>query len=151
MCGRPPSRHLPGQTPGRHPLGQTPQAETPGQTSPCPWDTHTPCPVHAGIHPLPSACWDTPPAQCMLGYTPWWLAYTPVATADSMHPTGMHSCINVAPLGVGAGGHSINKGVVGKNQDFMQMRLLQYYNVISCGREHRHMQLSFGCATVTVG
>ena len=54
---------------GRHPLGIHPS-----------W-IDTPCPVHAGIHtPLPSACWDThlpgrhpqgdtPPAQCMLGYT----------------------------------------------------------------------------------
>ena len=45
---------------GRHPSGRhTPRADTP-------------CPVHAGIHPhsLPSACWDTPPAQCMPGYTP---------------------------------------------------------------------------------
>ena len=33
--------------------------------------------------PLPSACWDTPPLQCMLGYG---------QQADSMHPTGMHSC-----------------------------------------------------------
>ena len=33
-----------------------PQADTPGQTSP------------QADTPLPSACWDTPPAHCMLGY-----------------------------------------------------------------------------------
>ena len=38
--------------------------------------------------PLTSTCWDTPPAQCMLGYTP-----LPTATAaDGTHPSGMHSC-----------------------------------------------------------
>ena len=32
---------------------------------------NTSIPLHAGIHPLPSACWDTYPlAHCMLGYTP---------------------------------------------------------------------------------
>ena len=48
------SQHTLGQTPtpgqilppGRHPLRQTP-----------------PCPVHAGIHPLPSECRDTPPSR----------------------------------------------------------------------------------------
>ena len=46
-----------------------------------------------GKHPLPSsACWDTPPAQCMLGYTP---PSPPAATAaDGTHPTGMHSLID---------------------------------------------------------
>ena len=51
---------------GRHPPGQTPLR---GQTHP-----HTPCPVHAGIHP---------PAQCRLEYG---------QQAGGMHPTGMHSC-----------------------------------------------------------
>ena len=42
-----------------HPLpGTPPWADTPGQVHP------------QGRNPLPSACWDTPPAQCMLGYTP---------------------------------------------------------------------------------
>ena len=39
---------------GRHPPGKTP----PRQKHPL------------GRHPPPSACWDTPPTQCMLGYTP---------------------------------------------------------------------------------
>ena len=81
-------------TPGRYPW-----ADTPWQTSPLPsacWNTHTPCPVHAGIHlTLPSACWDThhpcpvhagihtQKCQCMLGYG---------QQVSSMHPTGMHSC-----------------------------------------------------------
>ena len=54
-----------------------PGADThPGQTPPCP--------VHAGKHTsLPSACWDTPPAQCMLIYG---------QQAGGTHPTGMHSC-----------------------------------------------------------
>ena len=45
---------------------------------------------------------DTPPAQCMLGYTPSlpsaWLEYMPppppaATAADGTHPSGMHSCI----------------------------------------------------------
>ena len=72
-------------------------------------------------HPA-QLCWDTPPAQCMLGYTPGRhpLGQTappqqtppppvrtppsrhlpgqtppPMATAaDGIHPTGMHSCLN---------------------------------------------------------
>ena len=32
----------------------------------------------------PSACWDTPPAQCMLGCG---------QQAGGTHPTGMHSCL----------------------------------------------------------
>ena len=68
------------------PWADTPRAGThPGQTPPAQCMlgyTPTPCPVHAGIdplpsacrdtppHSLPSACWDRPPAQCMLGYTP---------------------------------------------------------------------------------
>ena len=49
------------------PSGQTPTwaDRPPRQTPP---RAHTP--RHAGIHPLPSACWETPPAQCMLAYTP---------------------------------------------------------------------------------
>ena len=45
----------------------TPWADTPPlqQTPPPPMGRHPP-----SRHPLPSACWDTPPAQCMLGYTP---------------------------------------------------------------------------------
>ena len=37
---------------GRHPLGRHPRADTPQAHTPLPsacWDTHTPCPVHAGI------------------------------------------------------------------------------------------------------
>ena len=68
-----------------------------------------------GIHPLPSACWDTPalpnacwdthppPAQCMLIveiHTPSCPMHAGIHTpspemataADSMHPTGMQSC-----------------------------------------------------------
>ena len=53
---------------GRRGVAETPRADTP------------PRPVHAWIN--------TPPAQCMLGYTP-----PPTATAaDGTHPTGMHSC-----------------------------------------------------------
>ena len=51
---------------GRWPPGQTPPADTP-LPSAC-WNTH-PCPVHAGIHPLPTA-----------------------TAADGTHPTGMHTC-----------------------------------------------------------
>ena len=76
----------------QHALGQTP-----------PW-ADTPCPVHAGIHTTPtppSACWDTPPTQCMLGYTPptnacWDKGHPPppaASAADGTHPTGMHSCL----------------------------------------------------------
>ena len=55
----------------------------PGRHLHSPWaDTR---PVHARIHPLPSACWDIhPPVQCMLGYG---------QQAGGTHPTGMHSCI----------------------------------------------------------
>ena len=67
-------RHRPGQTPP--PRADTPpwaDIPLPRQTPPpwadipllpsaC-WDTHTPCPVHAGIHPLPSVCWDKPPPR----------------------------------------------------------------------------------------
>ena len=49
---------------GRHPL--------PGRHHPL-------CPVHAGIHPLPSACWDNPPAT---------------TAADGTHPTRMHTCLD---------------------------------------------------------
>ena len=48
--------HHPPWTRGRHLPGQTPLLP-----SAC-WDTHPPCPVHAGIHtPLASGCWDTHP------------------------------------------------------------------------------------------
>ena len=67
------------------PLGRHP---TPGQTPPAQ------C-LLGYTHPLPSACWDThPPAQCMLGYTPppaqCMLGYS--QQARGTHPTGMHSC-----------------------------------------------------------
>ena len=62
--------HLPGRCPpGWHPPGQTPS-----------------CPVHAGIHPLPSECWDTPPTCPVLARIDRGTA------ADGTHPTGMHSC-----------------------------------------------------------
>ena len=61
---------LPGQTPpGRHPHADNPWQTPPGQTTPLGihpfWaDTHPlPCPLPAKIH-------TSPPAQCMLGYTP---------------------------------------------------------------------------------
>ena len=84
---------------GRHPPGRHPQADPLDRHPLCPvhagiyplpsacWDAHTPCPVHAGIHtPLLSACWDTTP--------------TPKAAtaADGTHPTGRHSCFYVSPL-----------------------------------------------------
>ena len=37
-----------------------------------------------GRHPLPSACWIHPPAQCMLGYS---------QQAGGTHPIGIHSCL----------------------------------------------------------
>ena len=37
--------------------------------------------VHREGGVCPSACWDTPPAQCMLGDT------------GNKHPTGMHTCL----------------------------------------------------------
>ena len=43
------------------------------------------------------------------------------------------------------------KRVVGKNQDFMQMRLLQYCNVIGCGVEDNHMQMRCGCTPTIIG
>ena len=53
--------------PGRHPLGRHPPRHT---------------------HPLPSACWDTPPCPLHAGID--------MATAaDGTHPTGMHSCLKV--------------------------------------------------------
>ena len=52
--------HPNGQTPplADTPLGRHPQADTP------------PCPVHAGIHLLPSACWHTPPCPVHAGIHP---------------------------------------------------------------------------------
>ena len=55
----PPGRHTPwADTPlvrhsplVRHPPGRHPPAQC--------MLAYTPCPAHAGIHPLPSACWDT--------------------------------------------------------------------------------------------
>ena len=42
----------------------------------------TPCPVHAGIHPLPSVCWETPPCPVHAGirstsgrYASYWNAF----------------------------------------------------------------------------
>ena len=61
---------------GRHPPADIPLHSVCGIQSP-------PFPVHAGIHPLPNACWDTLP-QCMLGYG---------QQAGSTHPTGMLSCL----------------------------------------------------------
>ena len=73
-----------------------PWADTPspGQTPPPPGQTPPPrrTPPWADIL-LPSACWHTPPAQCMLGYTPpaqCMLRYG--QQADGTHPTGMYSC-----------------------------------------------------------
>ena len=62
--------------------------------------------MHAGIHTPwmnippgqthPSHPGQTPPAQCMLGYTHPPRRHPPVpTTADDMHSTGMHSCLNV--------------------------------------------------------
>ena len=107
----PPSlgRHPSGQTPpGRHPRADTllqtpPWTDTPNWEEP-PLDRHPPWtdipswantpPPWADIpppwtnSPLPSACWNTPPAQCMMGHTP-----SSAATGvDGTHPTGMHSC-----------------------------------------------------------
>ena len=58
-------------------LGRIPQ-----QTSPC---ADTPLCRHPPVQTPPWADtpWQTPPAQCMLDMA---------TTADSMHPTGMHSC-----------------------------------------------------------
>ena len=50
--------------------------------------------VHS-MHVYPSVHWGrNPPAQCILGYTQPWADPPPlmVTAADSMHPTGMHSC-----------------------------------------------------------
>ena len=71
-----PWAHTPwAHTPWAHtPWAHTPWAHTPWAHTPwahTPW-AHTPLGTHTplGMHPLPSACWDThPPAQCMLGYT----------------------------------------------------------------------------------
>ena len=55
---------------------QTPSGQThPGQTLPL--GRH---PLPGQRHPPPG---DTPPGQCMLGYS---------QQADGTHPTGMHSC-----------------------------------------------------------
>ena len=47
------------------PLGRPPRQTPPGEGETPPVQT-PPSPMHAVIHPLPSAFWDTPPAQCML-------------------------------------------------------------------------------------
>ena len=72
------SQHALGQRPRGKPPGQTP-ATTLGRHPPvqcsaeihpptkCMLDTHPPCQVHAGICPLPSACWDTPPSPVHAG------------------------------------------------------------------------------------
>ena len=70
------SVHRGGGLCGRHPLGRHP-----------PWSRH-PFPVHAGIHPPPSACWDTPLCSVHAGIHP-----PPATAADGTHPTGMHSCL----------------------------------------------------------
>ena len=78
LLGRHPPQTPPEQTPPRAntpwegppradtPLGRHSGADTPpGRHPPAQYMlgyTHTPCPVHAGIH--------TPPAHCMLGYMP---------------------------------------------------------------------------------
>ena len=64
------SQHALGQThtPGRHPL-------PPGRHPLPPWANppdRPPCPVHAGIHPPPTA-----------------------TAAEGTHPTGMHSCYRI--------------------------------------------------------
>ena len=71
-----------------------PQADTP-------LGRHPPCPVHARIHPLPSACWDTHlPAQCMLGYT----SHCPVHSGIHIPPCPVHAGIhNPIPCAVHAG------------------------------------------------
>ena len=63
---------LPGGAVSQHALGHTPLPNA------C-WDTHLPWPVHAGIH--------TPPAQCMLEYTP------PLGR----HPLGRHTPLGRQP------------------------------------------------------
>ena len=74
-----------------HPPGQTPppaQADTtPARHPPAQCMLgYTPFPGHAGIHnPLPSACWDTPPCPVHAG-----LEYGQQACGT--HPPGMHSC-----------------------------------------------------------
>ena len=68
--------------PGKHPRTDTSQADiplvthrlarhTPGQTTP---GQTPPCPVHVGIHPLPSACWDTH-GYCCGWYASYWNAF----------------------------------------------------------------------------
>ena len=64
------------------PLGRYPPRQTPPHLPSACWDTHTPCPVHAGIHTNPSA-------QCMLGCG---------QQAGGTHPIGMHSCLKELSL-----------------------------------------------------
>ena len=48
LGSHPPGRHPLGRPPRQTPLGRYPPGQTPpSPPSPC-WDTHTPCPVHAG-------------------------------------------------------------------------------------------------------
>ena len=70
---------------GRHPLGHR---HPPGQTPPtqCMLGYTPPCPMYVRIQiPLPSASFDITPPPT-----------TPAATAaDGTHPTGMHSCCKI--------------------------------------------------------
>ena len=75
----------PGQTPHPPPdisLDRHPPGQTPPMPSAC-WDTHTPCPVHVGIHPHPPC--------------PVHAGIDTATAADGMHPTGMHSCCYCSP------------------------------------------------------
>ena len=88
--------HPPGDTAPRqvHPLGRythgqihpldryIPSVVTLPRQVPSPWAGTPPRQTH-NPPPLPSACCDTPPVQCMLGYS---------QQAGSIYPTGMHSC-----------------------------------------------------------
>ena len=49
------------------------------------------------------------------------------------------------------GGITKLKRIVRGNQDFMQMRLLWYCNVIGCGREHRRMHEGHGDIVMGMG
>ena len=75
-------------------------------TPPPPWAVNPPADTPPGRHPLPSACWYTPPAQCMLGCThppgqtppaQCMLGYTPPppsACWDTQLPCPVHTGIH---------------------------------------------------------